>query len=35
MSFILRNGFVYDPLNNVNGERMDILVKDGHITKTT
>ncbi|MEM2137039.1 MAG: formylmethanofuran dehydrogenase subunit A [Candidatus Methanomethylicia archaeon] len=28
---IIRNGLVYDPLNNVEGEEMDIGVKDGKI----
>jgi formylmethanofuran dehydrogenase subunit A len=28
---LIRNGFVYDPLNGVNGERMDIAVKDSKI----
>jgi len=28
---LVRNGFVYDPLNGINGERMDIAVKDGKI----
>ncbi|MEM3163279.1 MAG: amidohydrolase family protein, partial [Desulfurococcaceae archaeon] len=28
---IIRNGLVYDPLNGVNGEEMDIGVKDGRI----
>jgi formylmethanofuran dehydrogenase subunit A len=30
---LIRNGFVYDPLNGVNGEKMDIAVKNGKITK--
>lgn len=30
-SLILRNGIVFDPLNNVRGERMDVLIKDGRI----
>lgn len=30
---IIRNGFVYDPLNGINGERMDIAVKDGKIVE--
>jgi formylmethanofuran dehydrogenase subunit A len=28
---LIRNGFVYDPLNGINGERMDIAVKDGKV----
>ncbi|MCL6578653.1 MAG: formylmethanofuran dehydrogenase subunit A [Candidatus Bathyarchaeota archaeon] len=31
MEILIRNGFVYDPLNGVNGEKMDIAVKDGKI----
>jgi formylmethanofuran dehydrogenase subunit A len=31
MELLIRNGFVYDPLNSVNGEKMDIAVKDGKI----
>jgi formylmethanofuran dehydrogenase subunit A len=28
---LIKNGFVYDPLNGINGEKMDIAVKDGKI----
>jgi formylmethanofuran dehydrogenase subunit A len=28
---LIKNGFVYDPLNGVNGDKMDIAVKDGKI----
>jgi formylmethanofuran dehydrogenase subunit A len=31
---LISNGFVYDPLNNINGEKMDIAVKDGKIVDT-
>jgi formylmethanofuran dehydrogenase subunit A len=31
---IIKNGFVYDPLNLVNGEKMDICIRDGKIVKT-
>ncbi|RLE62202.1 MAG: formylmethanofuran dehydrogenase subunit A [Thermoprotei archaeon] len=31
MELLIRNGFVYDPLNGVNGEVMDIGVKNGKI----
>lgn len=31
MSLLIRNGFVYDPLNCVKGERMDIAIKEGKI----
>jgi len=27
----IKNGFVYDPLNRIDGEKMDILVRDGKI----
>ncbi len=28
---IIKNGFVYDPLNNINGEQLDIFIKNGKI----
>jgi len=28
---IIKNGFVYDPANGINGEKMDIAIKDGKI----
>lgn len=28
MEYILKNGIVYDPANGVNGEKMDIMIKD-------
>jgi formylmethanofuran dehydrogenase subunit A len=28
---LIKNGFVFDPLNGINGERMDIAVKNGKI----
>ena len=31
MEHIIKNGFVYDPLNEVDGEKMDICIKDGKI----
>jgi formylmethanofuran dehydrogenase subunit A len=31
--FLVKNGFVYDPLNGINGERMDIVIKDGKIVE--
>jgi formylmethanofuran dehydrogenase subunit A len=34
MELLVKNGFVYDPLNGVNGEKMDISVKDGTIVET-
>ncbi|WP_017981069.1 tungsten-dependent formylmethanofuran dehydrogenase subunit FwdA [Methanocaldococcus villosus] len=33
MEYIIKNGIVYDPLNGVNGEKMDICVKDGKIVE--
>jgi formylmethanofuran dehydrogenase subunit A len=32
-SLLIKNGIVYDPINGVNGERMDILVRDGEIVE--
>jgi formylmethanofuran dehydrogenase subunit A len=32
-SLIIKNGTVYDPANNVNGEKMDIHIKDGKIVE--
>ncbi|MGA2767418.1 MAG: formylmethanofuran dehydrogenase subunit A [Candidatus Bathyarchaeia archaeon] len=34
MELLVKNGFVYDPLNGVNGEKMDIAVKDGRIVES-
>jgi formylmethanofuran dehydrogenase subunit A len=34
VELLVRNGFVYDPINGVNGERMDIAVKDGKIVES-
>ena len=31
MEYILKNGIVYDPTNNVNGEKKDVMIKDGKI----
>ena len=31
---LIRNGFVYDPINGVNGEKMDIAIKNGKIVKS-
>lgn len=33
MEYILKNGIVYDPANEVNGEKMDICFKDGKIVE--
>ena len=34
VELIVKNGFVYDPINGVNGEKMDIAIKDGKIVAT-
>jgi formylmethanofuran dehydrogenase subunit A len=34
MELLIKNGFVYDPLNGVDGERMDIAVRDGKIVES-
>jgi formylmethanofuran dehydrogenase subunit A len=31
---IVKNGFVYDPLNRINGEKMDICIRDGKIVES-
>jgi len=33
VELLIKNGFVYDPLNGLNEERMDIAVKDGKIVE--
>ncbi|MEM2103569.1 MAG: formylmethanofuran dehydrogenase subunit A [Candidatus Bathyarchaeia archaeon] len=33
MELLISNGFVYDPINRINGEKMDIAVKDGKIVE--
>ncbi len=33
MNLIIKGGYVYDPINGVNGERMDIYIKDGKIVE--
>jgi formylmethanofuran dehydrogenase subunit A len=33
MELLIRNGLVYDPINGVKGEKMDIAVKDGKIVE--
>ncbi|MFB3888565.1 MAG: formylmethanofuran dehydrogenase subunit A [Candidatus Bathyarchaeia archaeon] len=30
---LIKNGFVFDPLNGIDGEKMDIAIKDGKIVK--
>jgi formylmethanofuran dehydrogenase subunit A len=34
VELLVKNGFVYDPINGVNGEKMDIAVKDGKIVES-
>ena len=31
--YLIRGGTVYDPLNGVDGERVDIAVRDGKVVK--
>lgn len=33
MSLILKNGLVYDPMNEIDGERMDLHIRDGKIVE--
>lgn len=33
MELLIKNGIVYDPLNNIDGERVDIAVRDGKIVE--
>jgi formylmethanofuran dehydrogenase subunit A len=33
LELLVRNGFVYDPINGVNGEKMDIAIRDGKIVE--
>ncbi|MFQ6094507.1 MAG: formylmethanofuran dehydrogenase subunit A [Candidatus Bathyarchaeia archaeon] len=33
MNLLIKNGFVYDPVNKVDGEKLDIFVKDGKIVE--
>jgi len=35
MEILIKNGYVFDPLNNVKGEVMDIGVKDGKIVEAS
>ena len=34
MELLVKNGFVYDPINGIKGEKMDIAVKDGKIVES-
>lgn len=31
MELLIKNGFVYDPINKINGEKMDVAIRDGKI----
>jgi formylmethanofuran dehydrogenase subunit A len=33
VSFVVKGGFVYDPLNGIDGEKMSLFVKDGKIVE--
>jgi len=33
MELLIKNGFIYDPINGVNGEKMDIAIKDRRIVE--
>ncbi len=33
MELLIKNGFVYDPINGIDGERVDIAIKDGRIVE--
>ncbi|HXX86901.1 MAG TPA: amidohydrolase family protein, partial [Candidatus Acidoferrum sp.] len=33
MELLIKNGYVFDPINRINGERMDIAVKNGKIVE--
>jgi formylmethanofuran dehydrogenase subunit A len=33
MSLVIKNGYVYDPLNGVDGEQKDIFIKEGKIVE--
>lgn len=34
MELVLKNGYVYDPRNGINGDKMDIFIKDGKIVES-
>ena len=34
MDLLIKNGFVFDPLNEINGEKMDISIRNGKIVKS-
>jgi len=34
LDLLIKNGFVFDPLNEINGEKMDIAIRNGKIVKS-
>jgi formylmethanofuran dehydrogenase subunit A len=34
MELLIKNGLVFDPINEINGEKMDIAIRDGKIVET-
>ena len=34
MELLIKNGFVYDPINGIKGEKMDIAIKNGKIVES-
>ncbi len=34
MEYILKNGIVYDPVNEINGEKKDVMFRDGKIVNS-
>ena len=34
MELLLKNGFVFDPINGINGEKMDIAIRNGKIVES-
>ena len=34
MELLIKNGFVFDPINEINGEKMDIAIRNGKIVET-
>src|SRR3970282_2772327 len=33
VELLIKNGFVFDPINGINGEKMDIAIKNGKIVE--
>jgi formylmethanofuran dehydrogenase subunit A len=34
MEMLIKNGFIFDPLNGINGEKMDLAIRDGKIVES-